>query len=250
MTNRKKRTDWETSASWYTSIVDEKGHFYHREVVIPNTLDLLQLKKGDAVVDLACGQGVLARALPKHVKYLGVDGSKSLIAAAKKQSKHTFKVHDLCTPFSSNETFSHAVICLALQNIGEPDITLQSAYKLLKKDGKLLLIMNHPCFRIPRQTHWGVDEGKKLQYRRIDAYMTPLSIPIQTAPSRGKKSETTTSFHYPLSELFHMLKNAGFMVADMHEWVSPKKSSGGKARMENKARKEFPLFLAIEAVKV
>jgi hypothetical protein len=36
----------------------------------------------------------------------------------------------------------------------------------------------------------------------------------------------------------------------MEEWCSDKKSEGAAARMEDRARKEFPLFLTILASKV
>jgi len=35
----------------------------------------------------------------------------------------------------------------------------------------------------------------------------------------------------------------------MEEWISDKKSTGAKARMENRSREEFPLFLALLAQK-
>lgn len=88
---------------------------------------------------------------------------------------------------------------LSLQNMEDPFSALKNVGSHLDGGGKLVIVMNHPCFRIPRQTHWGVDEGKKLQYRRLDMYMSDLKIPIHAKPSKGKKSEVTWSFHHPLS---------------------------------------------------
>jgi len=40
------------------------------------------------------------------------------------------------------------------------------------------------------------------------------------------------------------------VIANLEEWTSDKVSFGKSARSENRARREFPLFLAIKAVKI
>lgn len=244
-------TSWENSHSWYDKTVGEKGHYYHQSVIFPKTLNLLKLKKGDKLLDLACGQGVLARQLPHQVGYLGVDASQSLVKQAKGYShSHAFLLGDVTKEIKTPEKdFSHATIILALQNIEKPDLVLKNAHLLLKPQGKLLIVLNHPCFRIPRQSSWGVDEPKKLQYRRIDRYLSPLKIPIQTHPGKQHASQETWSFHHPLSDYTRWLQEAGFTIELIEEWVSDKTSTGGHAKMENRSRAEFPLFLAILACK-
>ena len=65
------------------------------------------------------------------------------------------------------------------------------------------------------------------------------------------KSEKTISFHHPLQFYFKALEKAGFVVTRLEEWTSHKESEKGpRAGAENRARKEFPLFLFLEAVKV
>jgi len=238
-------SSWKNSSSWYDKVVSDEGHYYHQKIVLPKSLDLLALQKGDSLLDLACGQGVLSRAIPKGIDYLGIDGAKGLIEAAKKRSNKKFMVHDLSTPLELKDRFSHAAIVLAFQNIFTPQEVLKTAASHLKKKGKLLIVLNHPVFRIPRQSHWGIDEKKRLQYRIVEKYMTPMKIPIQTAPSKKERSETVWSYHYSLSEMSTMLYEAGFHIVKIEEWISDKKSSGKHAKMENTARKEFPLFMAL-----
>ena len=242
-------TSWENSHSWYDKTVGEKGHYYHQSVIFPKALQLLNFKSGDKLLDLACGQGVLSRQLPPQVGYLGVDASASLIKQARSYApSHSFIVGDVTQPLkTSDKNFSHATIILALQNIEKPDLVLKNAHALLKPQGKLLIVLNHPCFRIPRQSSWGVDETKKLQYRRIDRYLSPLKIPIQTHPGKQESSQETWSFHHPLSDYTRWLKESGFSLDLIEEWVSDKKSSGSHAKMENRSRAEFPLFLTLLA---
>ncbi len=256
MHKRKKRTSWEGVSRWYDKSVGNRGHYYHEKIVIPGVQRLINLDgiAKPSVLDLACGQGVLARALPPKVPYTGIDLADSLIEAAKKRNKASnqrFYVGDVTQPLPIEQRdFTHAAIILALQNIQDGLAVLRNASEHLEVGGKLILVLNHPCFRIPRQTSWGVEKEKKIQYRRVDRYLSPMEIPIQAHPGQGHNSPVTRSFHYPLSTYTQWLAEAGFTIEIMEEWCSDKVSTGGAAKMENRARSEIPLFLAILATKV
>lgn len=247
------QSSWEPVHQWYGKLVGDVGHYYHREVILPSLLSRLKLDQSCSVLDVACGQGVFARQIPKNVPYTGVDISASLIQEAKKQDKnplHHYCIHDACAPFKLNApAFTHALILLALQNFPNPLEALKNCAAHLAPQGKLTIVLNHPCFRIPRQSSWGIDEPKKLQYRRMDRYLTPLNIPIEAHPGKKQQGEKTISYHYPLSEISSWLKKAGFYIEEMQELISNKASSGAKAKMENRAREEFPLFLTLYCVK-
>ncbi len=244
------RTSWESSEKWYKGIVGDEGHYYHRQIIMPGVLRLLEKPKD--LLDLGCGNGILAKHLPSQIEYVGIDAAPSLIKAAKTSSSsslHHFEIGDITKPIKlEKRDFSHATLILSLQNIEEPYAAFVNAAKHLRKQGKLILVLNHPCFRIPRQSSWQVDEAKKVQYRRIDCYMHPMKVPIQTHPGKGIKSQVTYSFHHPLSSYFQWLHKAGFAVELLEEWCSDKTSQGKAAKMENRSRAEFPLFMGIRAV--
>lgn len=246
-------TSWEKSGKWYKNIVGDDGHYYHQKIILPHTLRLLKLQKGDSLLDLACGQGVLERQIPDDVDYVGIDISPSLIEEARsksKKDKHIFGVADVSKTLPiDKKDFSCVTIVLALQNIKRPFAVIRNAKEHLKISGKLLIILNHPAFRIPKFTHWEVDSNQKIQYRRVDKYMKAIEIPISTNPGKGEKSEETWSFHYPISAYSEMLFDNGMVIEKIEEWVSDKISTGGVAEMENRARKEFPMFMAILARK-
>ena len=112
----------------------------------------------------------------------------------------------------------------------------------------MVWVLNHPCFRIPRQSSWGFEE-ERVQFRRLDAYASPVSIPIVMHPGK-KDSESTLSFHRSLADLTAAAFAAGFVISGMKELVSNKESEAGpRAKAENRARKEFPLFLALRLEK-
>lgn len=248
-------TSWDKVGKWYGGIVGEEGHYYHRKIIIPGALRLLQISPSSqhSVLDLACGQGVLARHLPKNVPYSGVDLSATLIKEAKKNDEnrlHEFSIGDASKSLTlKKKNYSHASIILALQNIEFPEKVIQNAFEHLQEEGKFLIVLNHPCFRIPRQSSWGIDEVKKMQFRRLDRYFGQMKIPIQAHPSQGQASAETWSFHHPLASYSRWLYKAGFQIQLIEEWCSDKVSTGKNAKMENRSREEFPLFMAILAVK-
>jgi len=255
----KKNTSWQKVAPWYNKLTKGgEGHYFHQRLIIPNVIRLLKLQSGSNLLDLACGNGVLAKALPKQVKYLGVDLSEDLIKTAQKEDKnyqHRYLVGDVTAPLTipNNFTpiksgFTHAAIILALQNLQRPEGMIKNVSEHLVSGGKFIMVLNHPAFRIPRQTSWGIDEEKKTQYRRIDRYMSPLTIPINTNPS-DRNSERTWSYHFPLSSYSKMLHDSGFMIDIIEEWTSDKDSEGRASKMENRSRSEIPLFMAIVAKK-
>jgi SAM-dependent methyltransferase len=244
----KRDTSWEKSAGWYDGIIGAQGSEIYQRVVIPGALGLLKPARGEAVLDLGCGQGVFARSLAaKGCAVTGLDAAPSLIRKAREYPSRE-PIHYLARDAAHLHglgPFDAVSAILALQNMPHPDQVCHAAAAALRPGGRMLWVMNHPCFRIPRQTSWGWDEEKKIQYRRLDVYASKLSIPILMHPGKHG-SESTTSFHHSLTDLMGFGLRAGFLLAGLEEWVSEKQSEPGpRSRAENRARREFPLFLAL-----
>lgn len=244
-------TSWEASSKWYHQTVGERGHYYHERIVLPGVLRLLSLTSESSVLDLGSGQGVLAKRLKNHA-YYGVDASESLIKFARRDDKdphHQYVVADATQPLSiQKKDFTHATALFSLQNMEHPEGAIKNAAIHLRKGGCFIIVLNHPCFRIPRQSGWGVSEGNNQQYRWITKYLSEMKIPIQMHPGQ-KQSELSWSFHWPLSKISEYLYAAGFMIEKIEEWSSDKKSQGREKKREDQAREEIPLFMTIVAVK-
>lgn len=245
-----QNSSWQKVSKWYNKAVGDEGHYYHQHIIMPSLKRILKLKENDSLLDLACGQGVLERYLDKNVEYFGIDLADNLIREAESKKinpNHRFYVADASKdlPIVKNN-FDNGTIILALQNIKKPFGVIRNFSKHLKKGGQLVIVLNHPIFRIPGHSSWVFESDK--QSRKIDNYMSPMEIPIVAHPGK-KESENTWSYHYPLSAYSEMLFDNGFCIEKIEEWISDKKSTGSKAKIEDKARREFPLFMAIVARK-
>lgn len=252
-TKKAKETSWGGVAAWYDTLLEKDDDTYQAKVILPNLVRLMNLKKGERVLDLACGQGFFTRIFhATGADVTGVDIAAPLIELAKKQSSKEIKyfVHgaeDLL--IFQDGSFEKISIVLAIQNIEAPHKVFKECMRVLKPGGKLFIVLNHPAFRIPRSSSWGYDEAAKTQYRRVDRYMSESKVEIDMNPSRPGTA-MTVSFHRSLQDYFKALTNAGFMVSRLEEWLSHRESEKGpRKEAEDHARKEIPLFLFLEAQK-
>ena len=250
----KRKTDWGDVAEWYDSHVGEAGGEYHQRVVLPGVLRLLNAQPAQRIIDIACGQGVLCRQLAqRQAEVTGIDAAEALIEAARRRGPEQirYQVADARDPAGlPSEYFNSAACVLAIQNIHPAASVFQSVARLLAPGGKFVMAMTHPCFRGAKETGWGWDEQKKVQYRRVDRYLIPRKTPIVTHPG-ADPTQYTWSFHRPIEDYVRGLARAGLLIDALEEWPGHKTSdSGPRAAAENMARKEIPLFLAIRAVKL
>ena len=253
-----QKTDWGNVAHWYDDHVGEEGSEYHREVVLPGVLKLLAPKAGEKMLDIACGQGVLARMLfERGVKAVGVDAARELIAIARKRSDPAIEYHVADArelhnifPDPPDPLFDAAACVLAIQNIHPLQGVFSGVARALKPGGRFVIAMMHPAFRGAKETSWGWDQKNEVQFRRVDRYLIPRKTPIVAHPGSSPDTYTWT-FHKPLEAYVKSARQAGFVIDALEEWPSHKKStSGPRAAAENRAREEIPLFLALRAIKL
>ncbi len=246
-------TSWGGVAGWYSEHLEQNLDTYQRQVILPNLLRLLDLKKTDKVLDLACGSGFFSRELAQAgAQVTGVDISAELIKLARENSKDFNNLEYFVANADKlanleNNYFDKIICVLALQNIEKVKEVFAEVKRALKKNGKLYLVLNHPAFRVPGESSWGWDEASKTQYRRLDQYLSEKKVEIQMHPGADPDSKTL-SFHRPMQYYFKLLSSAGLAITRLEEWISHKTSQPGpRQKAEDRARHEFPLFLYLEA---
>jgi SAM-dependent methyltransferase len=250
-----RRQNWDPLATWYDGWMGQHGSRHHQQLAIPAVLSLLQLKPGQTLLDLGAGQGVLAPyVVDKQAQYTGIEISAKLVSMARKRhGRHgTFIQADARRLEQvrqvKTKSFDACVFLLSLQDIDPLQEAVRSAAWALKPGGCLVALLTHPCFRIPRQSGWGWDEGRKLRYRRIDRYLTPLEVPLKKHP--GRKRGVSRSYHRPLSAYVQAIANTGMLIDRLIEIPSNlKQHRGRRSKAYRRADQEMPLFLGIRAIK-
>ena len=241
---------WDPVAEWYDGWVGPAGSDHHQKLAIPAVMDLLALIKGETVLDIGAGQGVLAPHIAEAGgRSTGVEISPKLLEIARGRHPGRFLRGDARALPSIKgldaASFDAAVFLLSIEDIDPLAAAVDSAAWALKPDGRLVILMRHPCFRVPRQSGWGFDEGRSLQYRRVDSYLSPLRVPMKQFG--GDRRGVTISFHRPLSQYFDALTRAGLVIDALREITTYKE---GANKAERRANDEFPVFMALRARKL
>ncbi len=249
-----KDTSWNSVASWYDELL-KSDDSYQAKVILPNLLRILNLGEGERVYDLACGQGYFANVFA-HIgaSVVASDLSKNLIETAKKNSKE--KIAFYISPahnaqFLKDGTIDTIVIVLAIQNIENVNNVLVECNRVLKKNGRIVLVLNHPAFRVPQGSDWTYDNG--VQSRIVSQYLSPSKIFIDMTPGEKnpKKKIKTITFHRSLQDYVKLFSKNGFAITRLEEWISHKQSQTGPRQIaEDKARKEIPMFMCLEIKKI
>ncbi|HEX7001889.1 MAG TPA: class I SAM-dependent methyltransferase, partial [Trueperaceae bacterium] len=211
---------------------------------------LAELRRGERVIDVGCGQGVLAHHVIKAGgEYLGVDASVAMVRLARKRrgAEGAFEhgdARDLVGSTSARPgSFDVAVYLLSIQDMDPLAQVFASVAQVLKPNGRVVIFMVHPAFRAPRGSGWGFDPQRKLVYRRVERYLTSASVPMKEYAEvrKGAPRGATISFHRPLMDYVNALSAQGLWVDAMDELPDPVKDD------ESRSNPEVPLFLALRA---
>jgi SAM-dependent methyltransferase len=250
-------TSWGGVADWYGEHV-EGGDTYHAQVVAPNILRLVTPEKGLRLLDVGCGEGYFSRLFAAAgASVTAADISPELIELAREKDRgakqhvsyHVASAEDMA--FAPDRSFDVITAVLTLQNMEHFTTVCKEIARILTPQGRVVLVLNHPAFRIPKESSWGWDRedgvpGGGVQYRRIDRYLTPHKATIDMHPG-AQTGDVTYSFHRSLQDHMKGFAKAGLAVTRLEEWISHRKSEPGpRQRAEDTARKEIPLFLALE----
>jgi hypothetical protein len=144
-------------------------------------------------------------------------------------------------------SFDAATFLLSIQDMDPLADVVRGMAWALNERSRAVLLMTHPAFRQPRHSGWGVDESRKLTYRRVDGYLTELAVPMKSLGG----GPPTRSFHRPIGAYVNALADVGFATDAMLELpdLPPDRRPGKTARGDARANAEIPIFLGLRAVR-
>ncbi len=222
---------WNQNACFWDDYMGDEGNHFYRLLVQPTTEALLDIQPGEQVLDIACGNGNFSR----HLAHLGAhvvatDFSEAMVTRARtRTTEHidriTYQVVDATDSDQllalGQQRFNAAVSNMALMDMAMLEPLLKSLRYLLKPNGRFVFSVTHPCFQSPGITKVAeeVDHDGEMLTRyavKVSDYITPvdfkgLAIIGQPAPQYY--------FHRPLSMLFNLCFQAGFVLDGLEEPV-------------------------------
>lgn len=207
--NEESKSRWNENAGFWDDYMGDESNQFHREIIRPHTEKLMDIKAGQSILDIACGNGNFSRRLAEKGAYVvAIDYSFSMIERAKLRSglHHIdYKVMD-ATNFDSlmtlgNERFDSVVANMALMDIADIRPLMKALSFLLKDNGIFIFSITHPCFQSPnmRKVYEVEDMNGSLQSKnsiQIFNYLT--SQPYKAIGIKGQPTPHYM-FHRPLS---------------------------------------------------
>jgi ubiquinone/menaquinone biosynthesis C-methylase UbiE len=146
------RDVWNANAEFWDSRMGE-GNTFHKTLIEPTQLRLLDIKPGQKILDVACGNGQFSRKMAEMgAQVTGIDFAEKLIEIAKSKGGKgvVYEVIDACKTSDlkklANVQYDAIVCTMAFMDMKDIKTLINFSPKLLKKNGCFVFSLCHPCF--------------------------------------------------------------------------------------------------------
>ena len=223
---------WNSNADWWADRIGE-GNQFQLEILNPPTERLLDLRPGERVLDVACGNGPFSRRMARAgAEVVAFDFSERFIARARARSAETgdgiaYHVLDATDETAlralGERSFDAAVCNMGLMDIVEIGPLLSALSHLLKPGGRFVYAIPHPCFHSTAASIVGerIDEHGEL----VTHWAVKVRDYLGLAPQRGigivGQPQPHWYFDRPLGTVFDACFASGFALDGFAELPSP-----------------------------
>jgi len=230
-------------AEWYDALV-ETGALY-QEQILPALIELAGEVQGQRILDVACGQGLVTRALARRGATLtGIDVSPQMLALAEQREQGeplgiAYREGDAQTLAELRDgAFDGATCCMALMNIDDLPACAAALGRVLRDGGWFVAVITHPCFQTP-EARW-IDRADGKVVREVSGYFDERFWQSDDpAGVRGKVGE----HHRRLSTYVNAFNDAGFELERLSEPIAR-----GRRAHEGPGNLEVPSVLGMRFV--
>lgn len=154
--NDKVREAWNTNARFWDSRMAE-GNDWFNTLIWPRVETLLQMRQGDTVLDIACGNGLTSRRVARGgARVVAFDFSEQMIRLAKERGGNNGIDHRVVDATDADVLsglgpgrFDAALCNMALMDMADVRPLMEALSSLLRPAGRFVFSVLHPCFNNP-----------------------------------------------------------------------------------------------------
>ncbi|MFQ4146104.1 class I SAM-dependent methyltransferase [Chlorogloeopsis sp. ULAP02] len=209
----------------------------------PVLMDLIGLITDKRILDLGCGDAAIGREFLQQgaASYVGVEGSHKMAAIARQTLADTSEqiiqqtIEDWTYPHAA---FDLAIARLSLHYVADLVPIFTKVFDALVPSGRFVFSVEHPVIT---SCDRGWKSGTPRQDWIVDDYFT---TGLRVTNWLGG---TVQKYHRTVEDYFHLLQEAGFMIADLRE-AHPQREYFHDVQTYER-RKRIPLFLILAAHK-
>lgn len=261
--NNETRRAWDANASFWDDRMGEEGNDFVKMLQWPALERLLPLGPGNHLLDIACGNGLMARRMARSgATVVAADFAPQMIEQARQRTRPSDGDIDYQIVDATDETalralgegqFDGALANMALFDMAEIDPLFRALMHLLKPGGVFVFTLMHPCFNNPYALHTAEVEDREGEIvttfaMRIIRYLTPFQrrgLAIKGQP------EPHIYFHRPLHDVLGRGLAAGFVIDGLEERAFPPSHQSDRPTLSwNGNFSEFPPVMVVRMRKL
>lgn len=214
----KSNEAWRQLSAWWDDDIKD-GDPFHRYLVFPGMLELVNAQPGKRILDVGCGNGTLTRRLAASgAAVMGVDVSETFVEQAAKRSGSaiSYEILDATSDeelakLTSLEDFDSVVCSMALHDIPTISPLLNALPALMNKNGSFVFSIPHPCFNMGELTLDFFSDNPSVSRSKY--------IKREHLLMKSKRDQPISQhcFHLSISDLFSQLFAAGLVLDGLKE---------------------------------
>ncbi len=230
--NEETREAWNQNAAFWDERMGE-GNDFVKALIWPATERLLELRPGERVLDIACGNGLTSRRLAAlGAEVVAFDFAEAMIAhALERTAEHADRIEYLVLDATDEAAllalgegrFDAALCNMALFDMAEIEPLMHALARLLRPGGRFVFSVLHPCFNSPHIALVAEEEDREgdlvtIYSVKIYDYITPT---VAHALAMRDQPKPQLIFHRPLQVLLGAGFDAGFVLDGLEERAFP-----------------------------
>jgi 2-polyprenyl-3-methyl-5-hydroxy-6-metoxy-1,4-benzoquinol methylase len=256
--NTESREIWDAKAEFWDERMGE-GNAFHLQLVSPSCERLLDVRPGETVLDIACGNGQFSRHMARlgaHV--VATDFSLRFLDLARARTTDHAERIEYRQVDATDETqllalgegrFDASVCLMALMDMADIEPLLRTLPRLLRPGGRFVFAVPHPCFNSNATRLSLEEEDRGGELVETHAVKVTAYITIPPGKGMGMPGEPLPHyyFHRPLGEIFTACFRHGFVMDGIEEPTFDDSAADTRA-LSWLAFKDIPPVLAARMV--
>ncbi|MCC6235968.1 MAG: class I SAM-dependent methyltransferase, partial [Dehalococcoidia bacterium] len=218
---------WEANAAFWDQRMGE-GNDWVERLCWPALTRLLDVRAGERILDVACGNGLTSRRLAAlGATVLGFDFSSAMLDFARARTEahapieyHQVDATDEAALVALGErSFDGALSNMALMDMAAVGPLYRGLARLLRPGGRFVFSVPHPAFNGAHCSLFA--ERRDLGNRMVDEYGVRVTGYLDAGTTLGVaisgQPEVQPYFHRPLHDLLGQAFEAGFVLDGLEE---------------------------------
>jgi len=216
------KSTWDAIAPAWAPVSAAGGDYHHKYRILPEVYRMLDVQKDEKILDVACGEGNVARHLSRSgASITGIDISKMVDYAIEREEKENLGITYLklnaekINDHFEKESFDKVVCNMALMDIENYKTTIKQISYALKEKGIFVFSITHPAFAFPSCTTLRIPGDSQ---RNEDKLRVVLDY-FDERPTLIDFGDygTLLQFHRPISSYLNELVQNNLVLREMSE---------------------------------